>query len=104
MLDGSVRGSAGAEAVLRTSSVGVGDQIDYFVTDVVCEDVFVLQSALIPKILKSRKELTLEKVLIVFVYSFNRFVDQDGDDRSMEPFNGSETSSLRISCILEYLL
>jgi hypothetical protein len=98
MLDGSVGGSAGAEAVLRTSSVGVGDQIDYFVTDVVCEDVFVLQSAPLPTLSKKvESRLTLENVLMVFVYSFNRFVDQEGDDRSIDPFNGSETSSLRIS-------
>lgn len=34
---------------------------------------------------------------MVFVYSFNRFVDQEGEDRSMDPFNGSETSNLTIS-------
>jgi len=34
---------------------------------------------------------------MVFVYSFNRFVDQEGEDRSMDPFNGSETSNLRKS-------
>jgi hypothetical protein len=37
------------------------------------------------------------KTLIVFVYSFNRFVDQEGEDRSIDPFNGSETSNLGVS-------
>ena len=36
---------------------------------------------------------------MVFVYSFNRFVDQEGEDRSMDPFIGSETSNLEVSAI-----
>ena len=38
--------------------------------------------------------LTFKKELMVFVYSFNRFVDQEGDARSIDPFSGSETSNL----------
>lgn len=37
---------------------------------------------------------------MVFVYSFNRFVDQEGEDRSMDPFIGSETSNLEVSAVL----
>jgi hypothetical protein len=37
------------------------------------------------------------KALIVFVYSLSRFVVQEGEDLSMDPFKGSETSSLSVS-------
>jgi len=39
---------------------------------------------------------------MVFVYSFNRFVDQEGEDRSMDPFIGSETSNLEVSAVLHW--
>jgi hypothetical protein len=84
-----------SQGVKHTSSVGVGYQVDYLVTDIVSENVFVLPISTDPKCKQSK--LTLLKTLMVFVYSVNRFVDQEGEDRSMDPFNGSETSNLRVS-------
>jgi len=40
---------------------------------------------------------------MVFVYSFNRFVDQEGEDRSIDPFIGSETSNLAVSIVSDRL-
>jgi hypothetical protein len=40
-------------------------------------------------------QLTWLKTSIVLVYSSNRFVDQLGDDRSILPLSGKETSSLQ---------
>lgn len=77
----------------RTSSICVGDEVDNLVTDVVRQDVFVLFRQQSLKTIK-QNGLTFKKELIVFVYSFNRFVDQEGDARSIDPFSGSETSNL----------
>ena len=79
----------------HTSSVGIGYEVDNLVTDIVSENVWVLPIS--TDWIQEYCELTWLKTLIVFVYSFNRFVDQEGEDRSIDPFIGSETSNLGVS-------
>ena len=83
--------------VKHTSSIGVGYQVNNLVTDIVSENVWVLPIS--TDSLQDNCGLTLLKTLIVFVYSFNRFVDHEGEDRSMDPFNGNETSNLGVSAV-----